>query len=101
VRLRWSTRAAGQLFEAAAFLEHRAGAGEALYDAVDRLVGLIRDQPRAFPAEPYAEKAEIRRALLPRFGYWLIYRVQGDDVEVLVLSFWSTHRRPEGWPRSR
>lgn len=100
--VRWSTRAAGQLFRAADTLERRrAGTGERLYDAVDAIVAILREQPRAFARATDEQRVEIRRALVARYGYWIIYRVDGEAIEVLVLAFWSTRRQPEGWRTSR
>jgi plasmid stabilization system protein ParE len=100
VRLRWSRRAASQLFEAADYLEDaRRGAGDGLYTAVDRVVALIKEQPWAFPGEPHAAHPNVRRALVLRYGYWLVYRIEGNDVEILVLAFWSTRQHPHGWMR--
>jgi plasmid stabilization system protein ParE len=102
VILRWSRRAASQLFSAADYLEsERPGTGERLYAAVDRVVAIIKDQPWVFPHDPHDPRPEVRRALVERYGYWIIYRVNGDAVEVLVLTFWSTRRRPGGWRRGR
>jgi toxin ParE1/3/4 len=98
VILRWSRRAANQLFDAADYLEdRRPGAGNRLYVAVDHVVAIIKEQPWAFPREPDAAHSEVRRALVRRFGYWLIYRV--GDADAVVLAFWPTRRHPEGWRR--
>lgn len=100
MKLRWSRRAAVQLFEAAEYLEgERPGTGERLYASVDGLAALIKEAPLSFPREPHAKGSDIRRALVLRYGYWLIYRVAEGEAELLVLAFWPTRRRPEGWRR--
>lgn len=70
-----------------------------MYAAVDRLVALIKEQPEAFPREPHTPHTNVRRALVVRYKYWLVYRVERGEVEILVLAFWSTRRRPDGWMR--
>jgi plasmid stabilization system protein ParE len=98
VKVRWSQRAATQLFEAADYLEHeRPGTGERFYAAVDRIVAILRDQPRAFARAHEETGADVRRALVIRYGYWLIYRIVGENVEVVMVAVWSTRRDPEGW----
>jgi plasmid stabilization system protein ParE len=88
VIVRWSRRAASQLFKAADELEgKRPGTGERIYEAVERLVAIVREQPRAFARDPHETREEVRRALVDRFGYWIVYRVEEDVVE--------------GWRRSR
>lgn len=100
--VRWSPRAARQLFRAADELqERRPGTGERLHAAVDEVVAVLREQPRAFERWSQRESVEIRRALVKRYGYWIIYRVDGDVIEVLVVAFWPTRRHPEGWRHSR
>ena len=49
--LRWSQRAASQLFEAADYLDgERPGTGDRLYTAVDQVVAIIKEQPGLFRA---------------------------------------------------
>ena len=94
---RWSARAAGQLLDAIAYLEdERPGTGRALRDAVEDLVELLTRFPRAFPLLPEAPGDEVRRALLPRWGYWLIFELRGDG-ELVLLAMWHSQRRPGGW----
>ena len=71
MKLRWSQRAATQLFEAADDLEgERPGTGDRLYTAVDRLVALIKEHPWAFPREPHQERNDVRHALELRYNDW-------------------------------
>ena len=100
--LRWSQRAASQLFEAADYLDsERPGTGDRLYAAVDQVVAIIKEQPWAFPRDPHDPRPEVRRALVVRYAYWIIYRVEGDQVQIVVLTFWPTRRHPEGWRHGR
>jgi plasmid stabilization system protein ParE len=102
VTLRWAQRAARQLFEAADYLEReRPGTAERLYAAMDRVVAIIKTQPWGFPHDPDDPRQEVRRALVSKYGYWIIYRIEDNEVHVLVLAFWSTRRRPGGWQRIR
>jgi len=96
VRVRWSARAADQLVDAVRYEEaERAGSGAALLGAVDDLTALLLSLPRLLPAVPGAEPPEVRRALLRRWGYWLVYDLRGD--EIVVLALWHGRRSPGGW----
>lgn len=94
--VRWSARAAGQLVEAVRYQEsERAGSGAALLKAVDELAALIPSLPRIFPTVPSLGPPEVRRALIRRWGYWLVYQVREGDV--VILAVWHGRRSPDGW----
>ena len=54
-------------------------------------------QPRSFPRVPMPVIGEVRRGLIRRYGYWLIFEVLSEPPAAVVLSLWPTRRRPEGW----
>ncbi|MFS8067062.1 MAG: hypothetical protein ACMG6S_11885 [Byssovorax sp.] len=57
----------------------------------------ITTQPRSFPRVPVLVNGEVRRGLIRRYGYWLIFEVLTEPAAAVVLSFWPTRRRPDGW----
>jgi hypothetical protein len=57
----------------------------------------ITTQPRSFPRVPAPVNSEVRRGLIHRYGYWLIFEVLPEPAAAVVLSFWPTRRRPDGW----
>ena len=48
-----------------------------------------------FPASCHEVAPEVRRCLIRRFPYALIYRTDGD--ELLVLAMMHQHRKPRYW----
>lgn len=48
-----------------------------------------------FPASCHEVAPEIRRCLIRRFPYALIYRIAGD--ELLILAMMHQHRKPRYW----
>ena len=98
MRIRWTRRAAFQLDEALVYLdEQRPGTGLRFHEAVRERIEIIRRQPRASPRVPGAVEGEVRRALVSRYGYWIIYELNSTASDVVILSVWSTRRRPSGW----
>lgn len=98
MKVRWTTRASGQVLAAVEYLEsERQGAGRGLHDAVRQTVAVILDHPRLFPVVPGAPGGQARRALLRRWSYWLVVEIRDADETIVMLSVWSTRRLPEGW----
>lgn len=94
--VRWTTRAANQLQEAALYLESaRQGVGIPFVDDVEAILQVAADHPEIFPRVPGIEGNEVRRGLARKYGYWVIYEIREDDL--LVLSVWHGAREPEGW----
>lgn len=94
--VRWTTRAASQLIEAGTFLEReRPGAGYGFLEQVESILAVAADHPAIFPRVPDVAGNAVRRGLVRRYGYWVIYEVRPDNL--LVLSIWHVARRPEGW----
>ncbi len=54
-------------------------------------------QARSFPRVPARVNGEVRRGLIDRYGYWLIFEVVPEATAAVVLSLWPTRRRPDGW----
>jgi plasmid stabilization system protein ParE len=94
-QIRWSARAAEQFLDAAAKLEDaRVGAGLEFVDEVERLVTIAETNPRRFPRVP-DDEGEIRRALVQRFGYWILIDVGQETL--VVVAVWHGARDPHGW----
>jgi hypothetical protein len=100
VIVRWSQRAATQLFEAGDYLDHeRPGTSEKLYAAAQEISILVGHQPRAFRRAHEIADGEVREALVERYGHWMVFEIFEARGECLVLAFWPTRRRPYGWRR--
>ena len=73
------------------FNERVEGTGLQFLDELDRAIRRIRKFPRAaFEIEP-----EIRRTLLARFPYSVVYGT--DDQTIVVIAVAHTHREPLYW----
>jgi hypothetical protein len=57
----------------------------------------IRTEARSFPRVPVRVTGEVRRGLIDRYGYWLIFEVLPELAAAVVLSIWPARRRPDGW----
>jgi len=68
-------------------------------DFVDRVESALKSimaEPRRFARlESVKTEREIRRVLLPRFPYLVVYEVFND--QPYVLAFAHAHRRPDYW----
>jgi plasmid stabilization system protein ParE len=94
--IRWTTKAATQLQEAAIYLEgERPGIGLPFVDQVDAILQIASEYPEVFPRVPEVPGNEVRRGLVRRYGYRIIYEIRPEDI--LVLSVWHGARESEGW----
>jgi hypothetical protein len=71
--------------------ERAEGKGFEFLDELDRVVRLIR----TFPLVALEIEPEIRRSLLARFPYALVYGI--DDQTLVVIAVMHTHRQPRYW----
>jgi plasmid stabilization system protein ParE len=69
----------------------RGGLGDELIDEVDAVLARIRRMPRLY-AKVFQE---LRLALVRRFPYAVVYRI--DDDQITVVAVYHTHRDPRGW----
>jgi plasmid stabilization system protein ParE len=92
VNIRFLTFARQEIDEAYLWFEEKSsGKGVDFLDELDRAVRLVITYPLAFPeVEP-----GIRRCLLARFPYGILYGIDGDTIVVLAVSH--AHRRPKYW----
>lgn len=94
---RLSEEAIDELLEAAAWYRaRRPGLESEFFAEIDRVLPLIESSPASFPRLlDLPEDLVIRRALLPRFPYALIFMDLGDHVRVLAVAH--AKRRPGYW----
>jgi plasmid stabilization system protein ParE len=94
--VRWTTRAATQLQDTAVYLEEaRPGTGSHFVDDVEAILLVAAEHPKAFPRVPRVEGDDVRRALVRKYSYWIIYEIRRDHL--LVLSVWHGTREPDRW----
>ena len=78
----------------------RPGAGNAFLAELADALDMIERQPRAFPRVARPRRArEVRKRVLQRFPYSVIYEVRGSDVFVLAVAH--AKRRQYYWLRRR
>jgi toxin ParE1/3/4 len=84
--------AADEMNEASRFYESRAaGLGQAFLDEVQVAADDIAEHPRRWPIV----RRPVRRRMLGRFPYGLLYREESQ--EVVVVAVMHLHRRPGYW----
>jgi len=95
--VRLSSAAARELTEAAEWYEARQpGLGGRLLDQVEAGLAAIRERPASFPVLlDSPPDLEIRRMLLPRFPYALIFIELPDHFRVVAVAH--TSRRSGYW----
>jgi plasmid stabilization system protein ParE len=92
MRLFYSEAARQELDEAFAYLElEQAGLGYRFTADVDEALARIRQQPFAW--HPLGR--HLRRCHLKHFRYTVIYRIRGEQAEILAIAHDS--RRPGYW----
>lgn len=91
----------GEAMEAAHWYENeRTGLGDVFLDRLHECYRKIERSPHRFAKlETVQVEGEIRRVLLPKFPYIVIYEVLPDLVNVLAVAHAS--RRPDYWIKRR
>jgi plasmid stabilization system protein ParE len=88
-------RQAAQWYE-----DRRRGLGLEFLVAVDAALQRIRDDPHQFPTlETLPDEPHVRRFLLKRFPYLIIFEVASPEIRILALAH--TRRRPHYWKKRR
>jgi plasmid stabilization system protein ParE len=83
-----------EMAEAAAwYAVHGLELDAAFLDEVSRVIGMIRASPHRYPVV----EGDIRRAVLKRFPYVVLFRPRED--EVVVIACFHGRRDPEEWRR--
>ncbi|NLB54846.1 MAG: type II toxin-antitoxin system RelE/ParE family toxin [Lentisphaerae bacterium] len=84
--------AEAELLDAAHYYELQAkGLGGEFLDKIDAAILDIREAPERWPII----RPHIRRRLVHRFPYALLYRVEVD--KIIILAIMHLHRRPDYW----
>ena len=69
------------------------GLGDAFLRSLDACLARVQRFPRSFPEDEHG----IRSALLRRFPYVVLFRV--DERRIEVIAVWHGRRDPAGWQR--
>ena len=81
-----------EMLDAAQYYELQlSGLGHDFLDQIDAAIETIRRNPERWPII----KMNIRRRLIPRFPYALLYRVDQDAI--IIQATMHTSRRPDYW----
>ena len=95
--VRLASEALAEANDAADWYEsHRDGFGRAFLAELDRCLDLVAEHPQAFPRLADTDpRLDIRRALLNRFPYAVVFLELPDRLQVLAVAH--TSRRPGYW----
>jgi plasmid stabilization system protein ParE len=101
MRLRIDPAAEEETEQAAQWYEdRRVGLGTEFLAAIDACVQRIGRQPYIFGRlETLPEEENVRRCLVRRFPYAIIYEISGDEIWILAVAH--TRRRPMYWKNRR
>lgn len=92
MRIRFLEAAQGEVDDAAAYYEDRDEArGHDFLDELDRSIRRIK----SFPLASTEIEPGIRRCLLARFPYGIIYGI--DEDLIIVIAVANLHREPRYW----
>jgi len=88
--------ALAEMAEAAQFYESRqAGLGHQFLDALDRAVEDVEQNPQRWPVL----KKQVRRRLVGRFPYGILYRIEEGRQEITIVAIMHLCRRPNYWTK--
>lgn len=91
LRVRVSARAAAQIRRAAIWwAENRSSAPGAIAQDLEESVALLAEQPGIGSKYSGTRAGQVRRLYMGRVGYFVYYRVNGDELQ--VLAFWHARR---------
>ena len=95
--VRLQPEAAAELAEAAAWYDaHQPGLGSRLLDEVEHLLRALDSRPSAFPRLiDTSPEFELRRALLPRFPFGVVFLQLAEEIRVVAVAHAS--REPGYW----
>ena len=90
--IRLLAQARQELRDAAEYYERRSiGLGVDFTRKVDRAISAIRETPECWPVI----RKNIRRQLISRFPYCLLYKIDSD--QIIVLAVMHLRQRPGYW----
>jgi plasmid stabilization system protein ParE len=91
---RFHPEALAELVDAAGYYGARSTlVGEAFVEAIDEALARIAEMPRAAPTWP--GRPEVRRRVLARFSYAIVYAIEPEAIFVIAIEH--TSRRPGYW----
>ena len=94
--LRFAREASRELREATQWYEgQQPGLGDRFLEEVWEILELIQQHPAAFPVLQKPAELRIRRALLPRFPYALVFFELEEELRVIAVAH--VRRRPGYW----
>ena len=94
--LRIGESAAAELADAVRWYEEkRRGLGAEFRDAIGAAFDVIRQQPEAGSRVAVPSAVVVRRHLIPRFAYQVVYYVRNEEVAIVAVAH--TSRRPNYW----
>lgn len=74
----------------------RPGLGVELLEEIERTFAILQAHPFIGGLVPYAsESADVRRLLVRRFPFSIVYRVRNDELQIIALAH--TSRKPGYW----
>ena len=101
MKLKIHPEAKGDLRAAIHWYEsQRPGLGADLFAVIDAAFAKITNNPERCPRlETWTADGDIRRLLVPRFPYSVVFEIAGEEVQVLAVAH--TSRRPNYWAQRR
>ena len=92
MKVRFHGLARVEMGESARYYESECGGlGGEFLDSVQRSIGFLKEHPEGAPAV----SSNLRRKLLDRFPFGLIYAMEGDEIFILAVA--NLRRRPFYW----
>ncbi len=86
-----------EMLEAAAWYEsHQSGLGDDFIDELESAIGRVSSEPGRFGRlEVYAGAHDVRRCMLARFPYLIVFLWRPSETVIVAVSH--TRRRPLYW----
>ncbi|MFW8601596.1 type II toxin-antitoxin system RelE/ParE family toxin [Desulfobacterota bacterium M19] len=92
MQVRFLTPAEIEMFEASAYYEMQAtDLGSHFLDIIEEATNEIKENPRRWPEIDQ----EIRRRVVRRFPYSILYRIRAD--EIIIVAIMHQKQRPNYW----
>ena len=92
MKILFSKFAKNELDDAVTFYETElAGLGRLFKEEIKSSVSRIKEHPEAWSIE----KGDVRKALLHRFPYKILYSIEKDHIVILAVAH--QHRKPNYW----
>ncbi len=94
-RYRFHREALDEYMAAREWYAERSEVAPAFVDSVERAIRKIRRMPRAAARVPHETREEIRRHVLRRFPYMIVYLVDPDEIFIVAVAH--VRRLPGYW----